>query len=569
MAKIRLVGSLIVKRELINCWTVALKGQLEPWELSALEDPSLLQDVFSGSLKFGTGGIRAIMGLGPNRMNSLTIGKAAQGLANWLNRKPGEKTVAIAYDTRIHSKDFAEVTACVLAANGIKVQLFREHQPTPVLDFATRELGCDAGVCLTASHNPREYNGFKVYGADGVQATDEMAHAIQAEIELIDPFADVRSMSLEKALEEGLVSYIDEAFLDTYQAAVLDQRLGVDCTDLRAVYSPLNGTGLKQAEAMLKALGVAYTLVEAQTAPDGNFPNCPKPNPENASAMEMGIVQMAAEHADIFLATDPDADRVGVACMDNGSPRLLTGNEVGLLLFDWVCRHKKSNNTKQVAVTTIVTAPLADTIAEANDVELRRTLTGFKYVGEQIGLIQNEGSEFLLGIEESDGYLPGSYVRDKDGICGIMLVCEVAAYYEAKGMTLADALEALYERYGYMLGKQLVTEYPGEAGKASMAALMDGLRHDAPQSIAGMAVQQVIDYLPGAPMPITCGTSGQTLPPSNVLEWRLEGGSRVLLRPSGTEPKLKVYVFAKADEQAAANALLNNLCNEISVLLKD
>ena len=550
----------MVARETIERWTGALAGALEPWELAALDDAAAVEDAFAGNLRFGTGGIRAIMGVGPNRMNALTIGKAAQGLAAWLAASGhGTGPVAVAYDTRLHSREFAEVTACVLAANGIAVRLFGEPQPTPVLDFATRELGCAAGVCLTASHNPREYNGFKVYGADGVQATDAMAHAIQAEIERVDPFA-VSPMPLGQALREGLVSYIDDALLDAFLAAVLAQRLGVDCSGLRAVYSPLNGTGLVQARALLEALGVEFSLVDAQVAPDGNFPACPKPNPENPSAMAMGMSQMAATGADVFFATDPDADRVGVACMDGGSPRLLTGNEVGLLAFDWVCRHAKAVDAPQVAVTTIVTAPLADTIAEANGVELRRTLTGFKYVGEQIGLVLDAGRGFLLGIEESCGYLRGSYVRDKDGICGIMLACELAAYYKSRGRTLADALAELYERYGYMIGRQLVREYPGEAGKEAMAEFMDGLRREPPADVAGVAIDAVIDYLPGAAMPVVGGVSEQVLPASNVLEWRLAGGSRVLLRPSGTEPKLKVYVFAKADSEAEAVALLDALC---------
>lgn len=547
-------------------WVDSLQGELESWELAELETPEGLKDAFSGDLHFGTGGIRCLMGIGPNRMNRLTIGKAAQGLANWLYDKRGLKRVAIGYDTRIHSREFAEVTARVLASNGIRALVLSGPQPTPVLDFAVRNLGCCAGVVITASHNPREYNGFKVYGPDGVQATDAMAHAIQTEIERVDPFEDVSPMSIEDALSSGLVGLVGDDLLDSYHEAVLARRLWADCSDLHVVYSPLNGTGLTQVERMLNALSVSHTLVESQAEPDGNFPNCPKPNPENPSAMARGMAQMATEGADLFLATDPDADRVGVACMDGGVARLLTGNEVGLLLLDYVCR-VIPHGGDGVAVTTIVTAPLADAICEANGVELRRTLTGFKYVGEQIGHIEAAGGEFLLGIEESDGYLRGSYVRDKDGINGLMLVCEVAAHYKALGMTLVDALAGLYARYGHMPGRQLVREFPGAAGMASMDRLMGDLRQDPPTTLADLAVQCTIDYLHGAPMPVVAGESSQHLPPANVLEWRLEGGSRVLVRPSGTEPKLKAYVFARAAEESEAAELLDALCASVSNLV--
>ena len=551
----------------VRRWADALSGELEPWELAELDDPDALADAFAGELRFGTGGIRCLMGVGPNRMNRLTIGKAAQGLANWLYDQPGHRSVAIGHDTRVHSRELAELTASVLASNGVRALLLEGPQPTPVLDFATRELGCSAGVCITASHNPREYNGFKVYGPDGVQATDATARAIQAEIEKVDPFDDVRPMGLAEAEAEGLVDRVGEEFLDRYHDAVMAQRLGVDCSGLRVVYSPLNGTGLAQAERAMRALGVDYTLVAEQSAPDGNFPSCPKPNPENPDAMAMGMAQMAEEGADLFLATDPDADRVGVACMDGGAPRLLTGNEVGLLLFDFICWHRQYKDKRPVAVTTVVTAPLVDAIAEANGVELRRTLTGFKYVGEQIGRVEAGGGEFLLGLEESDGYLRGGYVRDKDGINAIVLVCEVAAHYKSRGMTLAGALGELYRRYGFMPGRQLVREFPGVAGMAAMVRLMGNLRSEPPAEVAGLAVERVIDYLPGAPMPVAGGESDQQLPPSNVLEWRLAGGSRVLVRPSGTEPRLKAYVFAKGDKEDEANALLEDLCAAVSALL--
>lgn len=553
----------------VRRWLDALRDGLEPWELAELDDPDSLEDAFSGELRFGTGGIRALMGVGPNRMNRHTIGKAAQGLADWLGQKDGSKSVAIGHDTRHHSREFAEVTACVLAANGVHALLFAGPQPTPALDFVARELGCSAGVVITASHNPREYNGFKVYDGRGVQATDATACAIQSAIELVDPFEDVRCMGLGEAVAGGLVTYIGGEVIDAYREAVLAHRLGVGCSGIHVVYSPLCGTGLAHAEHVFADLGVGYSLVGSQSAPDGDFPSCPKPNPENPDAMAAGMAQMAAEGADLLLTNDPDADRVGVACMDGGVPRLLTGDEVGLLLLDYVCRHCVAPGTRPVAVTTIVTSPLADAIAGANGVELRRTLTGFKYVGEQAGLVEAEGREFLLGLEESCGYLRGGHVRDKDGVEALALVCELAAYHKSRGTTLADALQELYGRYGFVSGRQLVRELPGASGMIAMGRLMGRLRADPPTEIAGLRVERAIDYLPGAGMPVVGGTSHQELPAANVLEWRLAGGSRVLVRPSGTEPKLKAYTFARGGSREETDALLEGLCSDIGKLLDD
>lgn len=555
-------------KKVISLWTSVLENDVGDWELAELDDPVALEYAFSGELRFGTGGIRALMGVGPNRMNRLTIGRAAQGLADWLNRKPGDKSVAVGYDTRIHSREFAMLTARVLASNGVRTLVFETPQPTPVLDFAVRELRCTAGVVITASHNPREYNGFKVYGADGVQATNEMAREIELRIEKVDPFEDVAPMGMAEARASGLLSSIEDSVLDRYHDAVIGQRLGSDCSGLRVVYSPLNGTGLAQAERAMEALGVQHSLVPSQSAPDGNFPDCPRPNPEDAGAMARGMAQLVDEGADLFLATDPDADRLGVACVHGGSPRLLTGNEVGLLLLDHLARRsRQKGGAAPVAVTTIVTAPLADAVCEANGVELRRTLTGFKYVGEQMCLLEAEGREFLLGLEESDGYLRGSYVRDKDGVCALVLACEVAAHHKRSGRDLVEALEILHSRYGHMPGRQIAFAFSGEGGRAAMAGLMASLRADVPTTIGGSAVIGTVDYLPGAPMPVLCGESGQELPPSDVLEWRLEGGSRVLVRPSGTEPKLKCYVFARASTEVGADSLLEGLCEGVSGLI--
>lgn len=551
----------------VQRWRAALESEVEPWELAELDNPRSLVSAFSGSLAFGTGGIRHPMGIGPNRINRLTIGMVTQGFANWLYDKPGAKSVVICYDTRTHSHAFAEITACVLASNGIRSLLLPKAQPTPVLDFSVRNLGCSAGICITASHNSREYNGFKVYGADGVQITDATARAIQAQIELVNPFDDVRPMGMAEAIEAGLVAEVSADILDLYHEAVLTQRLDVNCADLHVVYSPLNGTGLNHAERIMNALGINYSLVDAQVDPDGSFSNCPKPNPENPAAMAAGMKQMAEEGADLFLANDPDADRIGVACLHQGLPRLLAGDEIGLLLFDYICRHSTESRGSYAAVTTIVTTPLADSIAEAHGVELIRTLTGFKYIGEQIGWLKNKGKEFLLGFEESCGYLRGDYVRDKDGMCALMLICEVAAYYKSQSMTLADALRELYERYGFILGRQLTTKFDISGGKAPAKRLVEGLRSAPPASLSGLTVERTIDYLHEQSMPTTAGVSSQELPPSDVLEWQLAGGTRVLIRPSGTEPILKIYIFAHAPTKSRASELLESLYADINALI--
>ena len=550
-------------------WHKALYGSPEGWEIASIDAPDVSEDSSDG-IRFGTGGIRCLMGAGPNRMNRLTVGRAAQGVANWLKKRAcgSELLVAIGHDTRVHSEEFATLVACVLAANDVRALLLRGAQPTPVLDYAVREHGCDAGVVITASHNPREYNGLKVYDSAGVQATDGMAAAIQSEIERVDPFESVRQIGYDEALASGAVTFSGERLLTEYREHVLEQRLGVDCSGLRVVYSPLNGTGLPYVTHVLSALNTRWSIVESQAQEDGTFPNCPKPNPENLRAMRPGMELLRNESADLFLATDPDADRVGVACMDNGSPRLLTGDEVGLLLLDFMCRYRVEAGAVPVAVTTIVSSPLADTIADGNSCELRRTLTGFKYVGEQIGEIESSGKEFLVGFEESDGYLRGGYVRDKDGINAAMLACELAAYYKSMGMTLADALEELYRRYGYVTGRQLTFPFPAEDGCRAMTTLMGALRERGPAALGRLAVVGVVDYLHGARMPVVGGTTQSRLPQADVLEWRLEGGSRVLVRPSGTEPKLKCYVFAMGVSQDDACRTLSDLCDGVTSVIQ-
>ncbi len=554
----------------IKAWFDALEGHVEPWELNRFEDAAEREAAFSGQLHFGTGGIREIMGIGPARMNAVTIARAAQGLANYLRQQDGTEgaplSVVIAYDSRRHSEDFAHVTAGVLAASGIHVYLFQHCVSTPILSFSVRELHCDAGVVLTASHNPMQYNGFKVYGPTGDQATDALARGVQSCISEVPMFPMPARVPVEEGIASGSIELVGEELVDRFVAAVLTQSTCIDCSGIKVVYSPLNGTGLEPAEKIFKARGVDYKVIDAQRLPDGTFPTCPKPNPENPQAMHLAMVRAQVDGADIALASDPDADRLGVAVNHHGQMRLLTGNEVALLLLDFLCTVGKRVSSP-VAVTTIVSTPLADTIAQENGIELRRTLTGFKYVGEQLDLLEHkdQADRFLLGFEESCGYLRGSYARDKDASVALLLVCELMAWHKASGRDLVDALESIYDRYGYMADRQISVELT----QKQIAATMLHVRANMPAEIAGTKVERVIDYSKGAPMPVAGSTapSLQTLPPSNVLEFRLEDGSKVMFRPSGTEPKVKAYVFAAGGTQDEADEKLNGLFEGVKVLM--
>ena len=523
-------------------WERELLADAEPWELVRAADESEREDAVSRDVSFGTGGIRALMGIGPNRLNRLTVARASAGLAAYLHEVCDHvPVVVIAHDTRHHSADFARVAAGTFAAAGVRALVFAEPCATPLLSFAVPRLGADAGVVITASHNPMEYNGYKVYGPLGDQATNELAHAVQSAIREIDPFT-VPVESFNQALSEGRVAWVDASLEDEYVRAVLAQSTGISCDNLSIAYSPLNGCGLAPVRAVLEARGVRYALVDKQCEPDGTFATCPRPNPERADAMSLTMA-CATEHAsDLALANDPDVDRIGVAVPRPDGTRLLTGDEVGLLLFDFICRATKLPE-HPVAITTIVSSPLNDVIAERSDVELRRTLTGFKYIGEQINLLEEQGraDDFIVGVEESCGYLRGSYLRDKDGVVSLMLVCEMAAWYKAQGRDLCDALEELYERYGHVVSRQVCIEFEGIEGRREMEQLMSRLRTDPPATVGGYALIGVRDYLGGAPMP---GDSSKILPSANVVQLDCVDGCRLIVRPSGTEPKVKAYCFA-------------------------
>ena len=521
-------------------------------ELNAIEsDGAQIEERFCRELSFGTGGLRGELGAGTARMNVYTVRRATQGLADFLLAAGLPKRAAIAHDSRIKSDVFAHETACVLAANGIEVWMYPRLEPTPALSWATRYYGCGAGVCITASHNPAQYNGYKVYGPDGCQITLEAADAISAHIARVKYFEGVKTMALADAEAAGLIRWIPDACLEEYVDAVCALRVGSGegISELKLVYTPLNGSGLECVRMLAKMLGVRnMTVVPEQEKPDGRFPTCPYPNPEIREAMEKGLELCARVRPDLLLGTDPDCDRCGTAVPDgNGGYRLISGNEMGVILLDYICRMRRQNGTmpeRPVCVTTIVSTDMADAVAKKYGVEVRRVLTGFKFIGEQIGLLEKQGQteRFIFGFEESYGYLSGAHVRDKDGVNAALLICEAAAWHARQGRTLLDALNALCAEHGYYRSELCSFAFRGADGMTKMDALMRGFRAQPPKQIAGVLVQRVIDYASGV----------EGLPPANVLEYRLAGGAKLIVRPSGTEPKIKFYVSAcaKTEENA-------------------
>ena len=532
-------------------------------------DSEKLSDAFYRSLAFGTAGLRGTLGVGTNRMNVYTVAQASQGLATYLNAHFENPTVAIARDSRNKGEDFVKAAAGVLAANGIKSFVYPRIEPVPTLSYATRDLKCSAGICVTASHNPAQYNGYKVYGPDGCQIANEAADEIQNTINQTDIFNGVKRMDFDEALEKGLVEWTPDAVLDRFIDAVASQSIGTKPNpDFSVVYTPLNGTGMECMHRILERVGIKnVTVVPEQANPDGNFPTCPYPNPEFREALERGLELCDKVHPDLMLATDPDADRMGVAVPHDGDYKLLTGNEMGILLVDWLTRMKAEAGediTRKVAVTTIVSTAMPDAIARAKGFEVRRVLTGFKNIGGQMDQLveAGEGDRFLLGFEESYGYLVGLHARDKDAIVASMLTCEMAAWYAERGKDLYEAMEALYQEYGYYLNGVVNVQFPGEAGAGKMSAIMTGLRENPPAQIAGLPVEGVVDYKTDVEMPVVGGdgnTPAQLLPKSNVLEYRLGEGVKVIVRPSGTEPKIKAYLFSKGATREESQALNDRL----------
>ena len=551
------------------------------WLAADLEDPALteelkkiegqdeeIKDRFAVSLKFGTAGLRGVLGAGSNRMNIYVVRQATQGLANWVKTQGGNQLVAISYDSRINSDVFAKTAACVLAANGINVRIYDALMPVPALSFATRYYHANAGIMVTASHNPAKYNGYKAYGPDGCQMTDDAAAVVYAEIQKTDILEGAKRISFEEGIAQGLIEYVgDDCKEGLYDAIKACQvRPGLCKTaGLKLVYSPLNGSGLVPVTRILNDIGIDdITIVPEQKYPDGNFPTCPYPNPEIFEALELGLKLATETGADLMLATDPDADRVGIAmkCPD-GSYELVSGNEVGVLLLDYICEGRIEKGTmpkNPVAVKSLVSTPLADAVAANYGVEMRNVLTGFKWIGDQIAGLEAAGEveRFILGFEESYGYLAGPYVRDKDAIIGSMLICEMAAYYRSIGSSVKERLESIYAKYGRYLNKVDSFEFPGLSGMDKMAGIMASLRQNPPAEIGGYKVVKVTDYTK---------TEETGLPSANVLVYGLEGGATVIVRPSGTEPKIKTYFTTLGKDLAEAEAQKNVLAAALAPIL--
>ncbi|MEE1024229.1 MAG: phospho-sugar mutase [Acutalibacteraceae bacterium] len=529
--------------------------------LDELRQADDLSDRFYRELEFGTGGLRGVIGAGSNRMNIYTVRKATQGLCDYLNNTDLNKSVAIAYDSRIKSDVFAREAAKVLSANGITAYIYPRLEPTPALSWAVRYYNCGAGICVTASHNPAKYNGYKVYGADGCQITLEVAQQI------LDCIGKVDCFKVKTDENESNVKYIDEKCIDDFVEAVYDQRVGdgTGIDKLKLVYTPLNGSGLECVTKLLKKLGADnVTVVKEQETPDGNFPTCPYPNPEIKEAMQKGLELCETVKPDLLLGTDPDCDRCGTAVPNKqGGYTLISGNEMGIILLDYICKTRMANSTmpkNPVAITTIVSTDMVTPIAEKYGVQLRRVLTGFKFIGEQIGYLEadNEAERFIFGFEESYGYLSGAHVRDKDAVNATLLICEAAAYYANEGKSLLDVLEELYKEFGYYKNDLLSFTFEGESGMNTMKALMDELRANSPKNISGFEVRNVVDY----------NADGTGLPKANVLEFNLENGAKFMVRPSGTEPKIKVYLSAVGATKEKSEEIIDALANAAKEIMK-
>ena len=533
-------------------------------------DEEKLNDAFYRELAFGTAGLRGVLGVGTNRMNVHVVAQATQGLADYLNAHYDKPTLALARDSRLKGEDFQKVAAGVLAANGVHVFVYPRIEPVPTLSFAVRYLHTSAGIVLTASHNPAQYNGYKVYNDNGGQITDEAAAEISANIERVDPFKDVKRMDFDEGLAQGLIEWTPEEVLDSFIENVKKVSIPGFKADpsYSVVYTPLNGTGMECVSRILKEIGVEnVSVVREQAEPDGNFPTCTYPNPEFREALQLALDLAEKVKPSLVVATDPDADRMGTAIPHDGEYKLLSGNEMGVLLMSWLAEMAAQNGEdvqRKVAVTTIVSSSMPDALARDKGFELRRVLTGFKYIGDQIDQLKDEGEEdrYLMGFEESYGYLIGTHARDKDAIVAVEMCVEMAAHYAVQGKDLYEAMEDLYQRYGYYLNGTVSSQFPGAAGAERMTQIMDGLRTNPPTEIAGYKVLGSTDYATGPEMPRVSGLqkeAAQVLPPANVIEFRLEDDNKVIFRPSGTEPKVKAYLFSKGATRAESEAVRDRL----------
>lgn len=548
-------------------------------ELAAIEgDEDAILDRFYKNLEFGTGGLRGVIGAGTNRMNVYTVGQATQGLASYLNETYDSPAVAIAYDSRIKSDTFARFAAGVLAANGLHVYIYPELVPTPMLSFAVRYFHCKGGIILTASHNPAKYNGYKCYDPEGYQMTDEAAAKTYGYIQQTDLFDDIKTMDFDEGLEKGLIEYIGaevvEAFYKEVEKACLSKEI-CQKTDLKVIYTPLNGTGNKHVRTMLDRIGIRdVRVVREQELPDGNFPTCPYPNPEIRQVFECGLSMTKDFPADLLLATDPDCDRVGIAVKNGDDYELMTGNEVAVLLTQYLLERRAQLGLlpeKPVVIKSFVTTDLVTAVAKEYGAEVFDLLTGFKYIGELITRLEAKGEadRFIVGMEESYGYLSGIHARDKDAVVASTLICEMAAYYKAQGKSLYEVMQSLYAKHGMYLSTLLNYGFEGAAGMKIMAEIMETLRENPPKTFGGMEVLQVADYKKG--YTTDCKTGAQTpitLPRSNVLAFLLPNDNKVIARPSGTEPKIKFYLTAVASDRAAAEAVTALLQADVETYVK-
>ena len=561
------------------------------WKDQKLEDPDLIAEMaeiegnekeikerFIKMLEFGTAGLRGILGVGTNRMNIYTVALATQGMADYVNQNFENPSVAIAYDSRIKSDLFAKITARVFAANGIKAYLFKELMPTPTLSFAVRELGCSAGIVVTASHNPAQYNGYKAYGSDGCQLNPDAAAKVLELESKIDIFNGVKKISLEEGLRTGMIEYISDELIDKFLDRVFALRVNkdpVEHSELKVIYTPLNGTGNKLVRRILSRIGIDDVhLVPEQELPDGHFPTCPYPNPEEKSTLELAIALCKKLDGDLVLATDPDADRVGIAVKHHGEYVLPTGNEVGVLMLDYIAKQRIAQGTmpkNPVAVRSIVSTPLADVVAESYGIQMISVLTGFKYIGEQITKLAEKGEEdrFLLGFEESYGYMTGGHVRDKDAVNGSMIICEMAEYYKKQGKTLIDALEDIFKKFGVYAARVKGYTFEGTDGMEKMKNIMKNIRENPPKNFGGYNVVALADYQTSIRTDLLTGKESTIeLPKSNVLEYQLQDNLKVIIRPSGTEPKIKAYLTIVTNDKPQIDIIAEKLFESAENLLK-
>lgn len=566
--------------ELYNLWCEkATEDEDIVKELDNIKgDEDAIKERFYKNLEFGTGGLRGVIGAGTSRLNIYTIRKATQGLADYVKENFENPSVAVSFDSRIKSDTFAKTACEVLAGNGIKAYIYTELMPTPCLSFAVRTLKCSAGIMVTASHNPSKYNGYKAYGEDGCQLNLENSEIVINKINQVDIFDGVKYINFDDGIKNGSIEYISNDVIEDYYKNVIAQGIHTDLvknSGLKVVYTPLNGTGNKPVRTILDRIGIKdVTVVKEQENPDGNFPTCPFPNPEIREALNLGLQLCETVKPDLLLATDPDADRVGIAVPDeNGNYVLFSGNEVGAMLLEYICKERTALGTmpkNPVAVKTIVTTDICKKIAQEYGVELKEVLTGFKFIGEQIGLLEadNQEDRYIFGFEESYGYLAGSYVRDKDAVVASMLICEMASYYRTKGISLLQARTNLYEKYGVYHHSQESFQFEGISGMQKMADIMKSLRENVPNEIGGLKVTTFQDYKVSTSKDTATGkVTPITLPKSDVLAFKLTDGASVVIRPSGTEPKVKAYYTTIANTQDEATSLKNTISDSFKKIL--